>query len=251
MNYTAAAVWAVASLGLPLARESSSSQSPQDPPWSTQPRTPLPTWGFQRSPSSGGGVAVVEEGALSRPACPAPGRGGARSSHGRGRRGSLSCWLHLACGACGHRCSSEAIRPWGWLGSGEARQSVQGLQAWPESGCGAAVCFQGSWVGTSEQPPPGLQRGFREGVLALLHWRRGETEPRDCVQALPGMTWEAWGTGGIGASCGPGTTAGNSASSSTPKSPPDESLGPSPVMLDCEGRRVRASERRREGLLGT
>lgn len=81
MNYIAAAVWAVASLGLPLARESSSSQSPQDPAWSTQPRTPFPTWGFQRSPSPGGGVAVVEEGALSRPACPAPGRGGARSSH--------------------------------------------------------------------------------------------------------------------------------------------------------------------------
>lgn len=169
----------------------------------------------------------------------------------QGRRGSLSCWLHLACGACGHRCGSEAILPWGWLGRGEARQSVQGSQAWPEYGCGAAVCFQSSWVGTSEQPPPSLQRGFREGVLALLHWRRGETEARDCVQALPGMTWEAWGTGGIGASGGPGTTAGNSASSSTPKSPPDESLGPSPVMLDCEGRRVRASERRREGLLGT
>lgn len=89
----------------------------------------------------------------------------------------------------------------------------------------------------------------REGVLALLHWRRGETEPRDCAQALPGMTWEA--AEGAGASSGPRTTTGNSASSSTPKSPPDESLGPSPVMLDCEGRRVRASERRREGLLGT
>lgn len=116
MSHVAAAVWALASLGLPLARESSSSQSPQDPPWSTQPRTPFPTWGFQRSPSPGGGVAAVEEGALSRPACPAPGRGGARSSHSRGRRGSLSCWLHLACGACGHRCGSEAIRRGGGWG---------------------------------------------------------------------------------------------------------------------------------------
>ena len=94
VNYTAAAVWAVASLGLPLACESSSSQSPQDPPWSKQLHTPFPTWEFQRSLSSRGGVAMVEEGALNRPACLTPGHGGASSSHGGGR-GSLPCWAPL------------------------------------------------------------------------------------------------------------------------------------------------------------
>ena len=89
----------------------------------------------------------------------------------------------------------------------------------------------------------------QERILALLHWRRWETEPRDCVQALPGMTWEA--AEGAGASSSPRTTAGHAASSSTLKYPPEESLGPSPVMLDYEERRVRASERRWEGLLGT
>lgn len=71
--------------------------------------------------------------------------------------------LHLACGACGHRCSSETICPRLWLGRGEALQSVQGSQGRPESSCGGAVCFQSSWVGTSEQPPPSLQRGFPGG----------------------------------------------------------------------------------------
>lgn len=42
----------------------------------------------------------------------------------------------------------------------------------------------------------------RERILALLHWRRRETEPRDCAQALRGMTWEA--AEGARASGGPG-----------------------------------------------
>lgn len=48
-----------------------------------------------------------------------------------------------------------------------------------------------------EQPPPSLQRGFREGVLALLHWRReGDRGQRLCAGSsrhdLGGMG-DCWG----------------------------------------------------------
>lgn len=167
--------------GPPLARESSSSQSPQDPAWSTQPAPshlgisalPIP----RRWCSRGGGGSPQQ---ASMP-CSWP-RGGARSS-ATGRRGLCPVGSTWPVGPV----SQVRLRshpPLGWL-RGEARQSCRAHRPGPSS-CGAAVCFQSSWAGTSEQPPPSLQRS-RRGYLPQLHWRRGETEARDCVQALPGM----------------------------------------------------------------
>lgn len=250
MNYTVAAVWVVASLGLPLARESSSSQSPQDPPWSTQLHAPFPTWGFQCSLSPRGGVAMVEEGTLNRPACPTPGHGGASSSHRGGRKGFSallgSTWPvgPVATGAA----QKQSAPGCGWAGV-KPCSPCRAHRAGLSPAVAVLSVFRAAGSAHLSSHHQASNEDSQEGVIALLHWRRGETEPRDCAQALPGMTWEA--AEGAGASRGPGTTTGNSASSSTPKSPPDESLGPSPVRLDCEGRRVRASVRRWEGFLGT
>lgn len=135
MNYIAAAVWAVASLGLPLARESSSSQSPQDPAWSTQPRTPFPTWGFQRSPSPGGGVAVVEEepSAGQHALLLAVEEPGAHT----GQKGLSVLLAPLGLWGLWPQVRS-AILPWGWPGGGEARQSA-GLRPGPSMAAALAM----------------------------------------------------------------------------------------------------------------
>ena len=162
-----------------------------------------------------------------------------------GGRGSLPSGAHLACGACGHKGSSEATCPGAWLGRGEARQSVQGSHGGPSPAAAVLSVFRAAGSAHLSSHHQASKKGSQGRILVLLHWRRRETEPRDCVQALPGVTWEA--AEGAGASGSPRTTAAHAASSSTLKCPPEESLGPSPVMLDYEERRVRASESRREG----
>lgn len=192
----------------------------------------------------------MEEGALNRPACPTPGHGGASSSHGGGRKGFSALWGPLGQWGLWPQGRLRNNLPPGMAGQGRGPAVGAGLtrQARVQLQQLLSV-FRAAGSAHLSSHHQASKEDSRERILGLLHWRRQETEPRDCVQALPGMTWEA--AEGAGASGGPRTTAGHAASSSTLKYPPKESLGPSPVMLDYEERRVRASERRREGLLGT
>ena len=114
----------------------------------------------------------VEEGTLSWLAYPPPGRGG-RAARAEGRRGGLCpAGLHLTCGACGHRCRSEATCP-----QGVAGQDQQGRARCPS--CSGAASPNGSWVGTSERPQPSLQCGFPGGgASSLPHCKIGETDPQ-------------------------------------------------------------------------